>query len=344
MAQTTVTFKCANCGGELKWTPEKVAFECEYCGSVFTEDEVKENAPQEQQKEDIDFEEQTDVYTCKSCGAEIFCDHNTAATFCYYCHNPVSLTGRLTGALRPDKIIPFKLDRESAEKMFRQHCGKKKFLPFDFLSDSTLEKMTGLYVPFWMADVDVDARVTARSVKRISHSRGDRTYVTEKTFSHERGAKLVFKGVPADGSRKIDDDTMDAVEPFNYQELRDFDMSYLSGFFCDKYDVDKLEVLPRISSRVEDAALQYILNDLKTFGSVSVTDKRIRLVNTTWKYMLLPVWFMTYKYNGKIYNFALNGQTAKVAGRYPVSVGKLIGLVAAIMVIVTIAGTMIGGM
>ena len=46
--------------------------------------------------------------------------------------------------------------------------------------------------------------------------------------------------------------------------------------------------------------------------------------------MLLPVWFMTFDYNGRLWEYAINGQSGKVAGELPISKRKLIGFCAAI--------------
>ncbi len=331
---TTVSYKCPNCSGELKWSPDDQKYACEWCASLFTEEEVNQHQPQEQTQEDVNFSEDTDLYICSSCGASIFCDHNTAATFCYYCHNPVSLQGRLTGAYKPEKIIPFKLSREKAEEEFGNLVKKKWFLPFGFWGQSTLEKMTGIYVPFWIADSHVDAHVDATSIEKIERRHGDRVHVTERHYAHSRSAKMYYEGIPADGSKKIDDNIMDSIEPFNYADLKDFNMSYLSGFLCDKYDVDKAEVLPRIKDRIEKAATEKLLADITGPGAVVLTTKNVRLLDTKWHYMLMPVWFFTYKCRGKIYDFALNGQTGKAAGQYPVSIAKLFMLAAAITGIV----------
>ena len=45
---------------------------------------------------------------------------------------------------------------------------------------------------------------------------------------------MSYEKVPVDGSTKFDDDTMDSIEPFNYNELKQFNMSYLSGFLSEK--------------------------------------------------------------------------------------------------------------
>ena len=49
---------------------------------------------------------------------------------------------------------------------------------------------------------------------------------------------MAFDKIPADGSSKMDDAYMDAIEPFDYSGLVDFDAAYLSGYLADKYDVD----------------------------------------------------------------------------------------------------------
>ena len=185
-----------------------------------------------------------------------------------------------------------------------------------------------------MADPDIDISVTGSARTSTSHRRGDTTYVTERIYELSRSARMRFSGVPADGSKKIDDDIMDAIEPFNYKDLKDFDMSYLSDFFCDKYDVEKTEVMPRIKERVENSATELLKKDMTGYGPVTIKSRNIRFLATKWRYMLLPVWFFTFKYRGKVFSFALNGQTGKAAGRYPVSIGKLCILAAAVILLV----------
>ena len=51
---------------------------------------------------------------CPSCGAELVCDHATIAASCPYCDNPTVIRSRVAGALRPDLVIPFKLEKDAA--------------------------------------------------------------------------------------------------------------------------------------------------------------------------------------------------------------------------------------
>ena len=102
-----ITHKCPNCGGALTFDPSDQKFHCPYCFSIFTEQEVTDF--EEKQKEatmqheappvtdehsESPPENTMSLFLCPSCGAEIVTDETTAATYCYFCHNPVVLSGR----------------------------------------------------------------------------------------------------------------------------------------------------------------------------------------------------------------------------------------------------------
>lgn len=131
-----ISYKCPNCDGELLFDPSSGKYKCEYCLSTFSQQELDALNPAadtEQKEEDKTAEaEDAVIYTCPSCGAEIVTDDTTAATFCYFCHNPVILGGRLEGKYLPNKIIPFQIDKEEAEKRFLDYVKKKKFVPRSF--------------------------------------------------------------------------------------------------------------------------------------------------------------------------------------------------------------------
>lgn len=348
MADTVQQYKCPNCSAELRFNPKKQGFGCEYCGSFFTMEECKaaneemrvqerENAPRYDE-----FENGNNLYSCPSCGAEIIADVNTSATECYYCHNPVVLKGRLSGEYRPSKVIPFQLTRQDAEGIFRDWCKKRKFLPKSFVSDAQLTHMAGVYVPFWVADCRVDGKMRAVCKKVRSWSSGNYRYTETKEFDVYRSAVLDFNGIPADGASKIEDALMEAIEPFDYKKTKDFEMSYLSGFLSDKYDVNKGQVFPRVRNRAVNGSDQLLRSTMVGYDSVRVTQSDMQVLQTNWQYMLLPVWFMTYAYNGKQYSFAINGQTGKQAGTPPLDTGKLLLVCGIIWVASMILGALGG--
>ena len=160
-----ITHKCPNCGGALTFDPSDQKFHCPYCFSIFTEEEV--TAFEEKQKEaTMQTDEQRIVeetaspppentmslFLCPSCGAEIVTDETTAATYCYFCHNPVVLSGRLSGDFLPNKVLPFKIEKEEAVKQFLDWTKKKWFVPPYFFDQKQIEKLTGVYFPYWVVN------------------------------------------------------------------------------------------------------------------------------------------------------------------------------------------------
>ncbi len=357
------TYHCPNCGADLKFSPETQKFACEYCKGAFTEEELLQfwnkmggyaeepvedasavdtqpttSATQQEQEE---FNESTQLYSCPSCGAEIICEANTAAAFCYYCHNPVILKGRVDGQYRPSKVIPFAFNKDKATSIFNDWAKKKFFRPKDLLSNKQMEKLTGLYVPFWVADADTSTHFTAVGVKVRTWSSGNRDYTEKKRYSVVRDLDVQYTGVPADGSQKIEDQLMEAIEPFHYTDAKDFNMAYLSGFYADKYDVEKESLFPRIKQRMtaNNASLAKGSASYTSFENIQQWDK---INDWHWDYMLMPVWFMSFEYKGKIWEYAINGQTGKIAGQFPIAKGKLrtLGLAigAAIVAVIMLGG------
>lgn len=350
----TVNYSCPNCGGKLVFDAERQSFTCEWCMSDFTQENINEifgsgdNAPSVSDgtaSEELcrDFENGTGLYVCTSCGAEIIADDNTAATFCYYCHSPVALKGRLSGKYCPQKVIPFKISKEKAIDGFKEWCGKKLFLPSDFKSQATLEKITGMYAPYWLADCHVSASVIAEAKKVHTVTAGGYMVTTTEHFDVSRAAEMDYMGVPADGSKKLDDALMNSIEPYNYADLTDFSMSYLQGFCADKYDAEKADVLPMIKQRISNGAISALKDDIRGYDAVITKHESVRILKTDWHYMMLPVWFLSYDYRGEKYFYAMNGQTGKCSGHMPISKAKL-AIASVIGAVVGIGlGLLIGG-
>lgn len=345
-------YKCPNCSAELNFDPVSQQLKCDFCRSEFTMARIKEiyaELEQEMPAPDVtaaanqEFESHTNLYHCASCGADIMADDNTTATFCYYCHSPVILSGKLVGSFRPDRIIGFRLTRENAVDAFQKWVKKRYFVPSDFKSRQQMDKITGLYVPFWVADCDVRAEYSGIGKQVRSWTSGNYRYTETKEFSVERCAKVITRGIPADGESKIDDLLMESIEPYNYNDLKDFSMSYMTGFFADKYDVDKAAVFPRIRNRAIQAGNGVIQSSISGYSSVSALHQNYSVEKTNWQYIMLPVWFMTYNYKGQLYEFAINGQTGKLAGTPPLDKKKLRLFSALIALAVTILVFLFGG-
>ena len=333
-------YKCPNCGGSMEFDADAQKMKCPFCDSEFNVADLQQmDAGLDAQKPDsfewnctqteewgADDAEHMSVFVCKSCGGEIVGDDTTAATFCPYCGNPVVMTGRLSGAIKPNFVIPFKLDKDAAKKKLRDYIGKKRFAPSDFKSENKLEEIKGLYVPFWLFDSDTDAAVSFEGTQVRKWSDSSYDYTETSYFDVFRSGRMRFENIPVDGSEKMPDDLMESLEPFDFSQAVPFQTAYLSGFFADKYDVPMEQSIGRANERVKVSA-QNTLAATAT-GYVTLTPKftSVQVQNGLAKYALYPVWLLNTSYKGEKYTFAMNGQSGKFIGNLPVDKGKLAAL------------------
>ena len=323
-------YKCPCCNAGLVFGEETQQLKCEYCDNTFDIETVKVFNESNQDSQEFHWEvpdhqewSEEDCQTmrsfvCPSCGGEIISDETTAATFCPYCDNPTIMPGRLSGGMKPDALIPFKTSKEDAKTAFRNLCKGKPLLPKLFLQESQIDKITGIYVPFWLYDCSgsMDGSYKATRIHRWSDSRYH--YTKTDHFLLKRAADAAFVGIPMDGSSKMDDTFMESIEPFDYREIVNFDTAYLTGFYADKYDVPSENGEERIRQRVSNALDDQLQNTFLGYATVVPTAKQLNIRHSKARYVLLPVWILNTKYNGKIYTFAMNGQTSKMTGTFPV--------------------------
>ncbi len=339
-----VQYKCPACGAGLKFDAEKQDFKCEFCDSVFNEEDFfeKDNKLESEAETSANAEfENALLYVCPSCGAEVVTDETTAATTCYYCSNPIVLSGKLSGSLKPDYIIPFKMEKKDAINKFRELCAKKKFLPKDFISESRLEEIKGVYFPYWYVDCTANGSINAKSRHIRTWVVGDIKYTESTVKGHFRQGDMQIVNMPEAALKNKDRDILRYVCPFDGKDFVPFSMSYLSGFFAEKRDVEFSEIEEEINKKIRNLSSERLKNTINE-ANVSVTDGQINIGGKTSKYNLLPVWVLNYKHKDKNYIYALNAQTGKVYGELPVSKNKLIGLFAGVTCAVTALLSIVG--
>ena len=326
----TIEYKCPSCGGILEFDSSSQKMKCPYCESSFDIDSLNVNDEilYTQQADELDLnlpdshftdEESSSfgVYKCDSCGAEIIADDTTASTSCPYCNNVIILTGRLSGELKPDCIIPFKVDKKAAVEALRNHFKDKKLLPKVFTNENHLDEVKGVYVPYWLFDATATVDATYRMTKTRVWSDMRYQYTETSFYGGERRGTMDFLCVPADGSSQMDDTLMESLEVFDYSELTDFKTAYLAGYFANRYDVDSQKVSARIKERMSSSVNSAINNTVNGYQTVSRQSANLTLSNSRLHYALFPVWILNTTWRGKKYVFAMNGQSGKFVGDLP---------------------------
>lgn len=355
MADTTqvLEYKCPCCDAGLKFDGEAQQLHCEYCGNSFELEAVQALADVQEpahQTFDVDLagcEEWSDTdsrqlqtFHCTSCGGELTTDQQTAATFCPFCGNPTVLPGRVSGGLKPTAVIPFQKTKEDAKSAFLEMCKGKPLLPDDFTSENHIEKITGIYVPFWLFDCDADQKSRFRATRVHTWADSKYNYVRTDHYLVTRDARAEFVGIPVDGSSKMGDAIMESIEPFRYEDLAEFSTAYLTGFFADKYDVPADSCEGRIRERAGKTMDAKIAESTLGYASLMPMNRQQNIVNGKGRYVLLPVWMLHSVYKGNTYEFAMNGQTGKLTGTLPIDKRKALawffGVFAGVTAVVTL--------
>lgn len=357
MAAQITNYQCPACTGPLHFDGAVGKLVCDYCDSMFAVEEIealykdKEDAAsaamaQEESTQASaageEFEEyQTGetwgadaagmkAYNCPSCGAELICDATTAATSCPYCGNPTVVPGKFRDMLKPDYVIPFRLDKDAAVRALKKYYKGKKLLPKAFEDQNHIEEIKGVYVPFWLFNGRVEGDVSFRAVRTTAVTRGNERITTNEYFDVRRAGTLEYRRIPADASSKMPDEHMDAIEPFDYDELKPFSTAYLPGFLADVYDVSVDECGKRAQQRAVNTMGAMLQQTVKGYTTCSVSTSNYRIRKGRADYALMPVWLLSTRYNNKNYLFAMNGQTGKLIGDLPVSKGRFMAWFAGI--------------
>ncbi len=321
-------YKCPKCGGNIEFDSSIQKPKCPFCDSEFELDDLKafdselsEDKSEWQTKEEKWAENEAGngmkIFVCESCGGEVVTEETTAATRCPWCDNPIVVKGSVAGSLKPDFVIPFKLDKAAAKEGFKKHLSGKKFLPPVFIDENHMDEIKGIYVPFWLFDADAKAQFRFRGTKTRSWRSGDYRYTETLHFALVRDGEMCFDNIPVDGSKKMADDLMESVEPFDYSEMVSFETAYLSGFLADKYDVSAEDSMPRADKRIKQSATDEMMKTTRGYSGVTVQSSFVDVRKGTVSYALLPIWVMNTTWNGQRYIFAMNGQTGKFVGNLP---------------------------
>ena len=332
MAEIT-NYKCTSCGGSLKFSSTKQKLICTSCGTEFEVSEFDSTAAAsgevqyQAKKDEWDVHgEGLVVYECKNCGGEVVGDESMASTKCPYCENPIVISSKFEGSLRPDLVIPFKLNKKAAEQELRNHVNKIKLAPGAFKAGNHISEIKGVYVPFWLFDANVHASGRFEAEKIHKHSDSQYDYKETEFYDVYREGDMSFQNVPADASKQMNDSLMDSIEPYDVSAAVPYSSAYMAGYLANKYDVSVQECQPRADKRMEQTAKDLIRGQVKGYDAVHDKGGTFNKTSSAYKYALYPVWILNTMWNGNKYTFAMNGQTGKLVGDVPYSKGKFYGI------------------
>lgn len=285
------------------YDPERRKMHCPYCDGVETH--IKE--------------EKTGMEVCPNCGASIEAGDYRSAVKCEYCGNYIIFEERVEKEYRPRFILPFRIGKKAAVDKIAKSCGPRLFMPESFLSEASVKEMEGSYVPFWLYDMTADMCYSGTGTRIRTWVKGDTEYTETTWYQVNRELEVDFKSLPVDASIRMNDEIMDLMEPYQYEELTGFETEYMSGFLAEVYNQPAQELSPRAEQKARESAEVFLHRTLEHYSTVVCQQENVKMKNRAESYALLPVWWYRYRYRGKDYDFFVNGQTGKVIGKAPVS-------------------------
>lgn len=331
--------KCPNCTAPLRYDPASGKKICDFCGTVLEISEkpeapkkIRKPEAQEAEIEGFDFAglgeravaldaAQLPVYNCVSCGAEVLAAAEQFSLRCPYCGNNIILTDKVSGALRPNGLIPFRITPEQLPAAMAGFYKNRTLLPKDFFSESRMGKVTGVYVPFWVFDGGLSGRKQFYATKTRSYWKGKCEVTEYHNYELLRDVAIGFRGLPVDASSRLDDAMMDSLEPFDLSAQTEFRTDYLQGFTADRFDVAKEDISERALRRVQSSMKECIDRQVGA-GYLRAVETGGRLqAHINAQYLLFPVYTFQIHFKGETYDFTVNGQTGKVVGKLPMDAG-----------------------
>lgn len=275
-------------------------------------------------------------FQCNSCGGEIIGSPDMVSARCPWCNNNFVATGQLTSTRVPDRMIPFAMTKEQALEAFKANMKGLKLIPREFKQVS-VDDIQGVYVPYWLYDATVAGEGNFSCENLRTWTDSDYEYTQHQEYQVYRSANVAFLDVPVAGTTKVTDKLTESIEPFDYTKSVAFSPAYLTGFMTNKYDVEAQDANPRALERMKDSTEEVLRNSISGYDTVSTINTSIQPAFGELEYVFLPMWLMNVDFQGKNYNYAMNGQTGKFVGTFPVSErkywGGLIGIAIPIAII-----------
>lgn len=318
-------YKCRNCGGNVIYSPQHKRMYCAHCEGIDSEEPASGGG----------------VTQCVNCGAPLTVRNFQSAGKCEHCGCYQIFEERVSGQFTPHLILPFTISRQEAERKLTTEFGGRTFAPSSFLSRATIQKMEGMYVPFFMYDYHVNYDWSGRGTKVRKWRSGDTEYTETSHYYINRSMEADFARIPVDASNMMDDKRMDLIEPYDYFALEAFQMKYMSGFFGEMYNQGSDQLEPRAHRKVERDSEELMQQSITGYSSVKPEHRNLYVNQKAVDYALMPVWVYDYTYRDQNYTFYVNGQTGKVVGETPISKAKMVGYTASVCGLTMLIGQII---
>ena len=285
---------CPSCGAPAYYDIKNRIYNCSYGGNTVGIDRAnsdhkgfREIQRRKLNKDIKNFELQK--AECTGCGAKLVFEKGDAIANCDFCGRSLVRSAFANADNIPELIIPFKITADEAKSILSGWCEKNHRKKEAGAISEKLNDLAGYYLPYELVRGPVDCSVFRVDGGSIYECGGfvDRVFVN--------------------CSKKLDNQVLDATEPFDLDELVEFDYSYVAGHRVKTRDISEDQLIKRVDVEVGEDYKPVIQKTLEAKAvNVNVhTGDALRMP------ILLPIYYLSF--GG--YMAAVNGQTGKVRVR-----------------------------
>lgn len=344
----TVIVKCDNCGANMVFDPATQMLKCPHCesakdfkkGENFQELDILTAFSQGEE-----WKDDSSVYRCENCGAVVVLKMGETATKCPYCETSHVVKSNEIAGLKPNALYPFTVTTESARENAKKYVKSRWFAPKKFKKNLLADNFKGVFQPGFTFDSTTQSSYVGKIGKRHTRvvgsgkNRRTQTYIVWRSIS---GTHLDdFNDVLINGDSTYSQTTLNKIMPYSESNLKEYSNDYLTGYMAKRSNRDIKDCWVDAKSQMDEVIKRHILSkynyDVISYINVSTTHS-----NVTYKYVLIPIYLLNYRYNKKLYTMHINGNTGKVTGKTPVSPWKVllaVGIGLAIFCLIALAFT-----
>jgi predicted RNA-binding Zn-ribbon protein involved in translation (DUF1610 family) len=352
--QRIAQFQCPNCGSaDVGYSADAKKLQCTHCKHTWELESSRDKIVERRLGDTFDADAlikgwgiETQLVHCQACGSATSVPNEQVNISCVFCGSTAVNTEAMDSrVIRPSGILPFTYPQKEALKVFQNWISEGVFHPNDITALASLDKINGVYLPFWTYDAFTESSWTAEAgfhyYEDISTTDAEgkiQTRQEQKTNWVAVGGyyEKFFDDVLVIASKGVSQADISAISPFPLEEVVNYDHQYIVGWDCEVYQKDVKEGFAT-ADKIMDVFIQNECGKkikADTFRNLAVATRKHGL---TFKHILLPIWIATYHYNGKGYQFIVNGNSGKIHGEKPFSPWKIALAVTAIIGLIIMA-------
>ena len=294
MGKEILNISCPTCGSSAKFDIVHQIYKCTSCGGNVEVEKARQDKLEFQENQRKRLEESAKDYSMSTtsgtgCGATLVFEKDEAISNCTFCGRSLVRKDYVFDDKIPKNIIPFAVTKDEAEKLLIKWCDENKDKPEAIYFKKRIKDLKGYYLPYEMVRGPVKCKVSKTGEFDDFYASG---YLNDEFVNC---------------SSQMDNRVLDCMEPFNLDNLQEFDFSYVAGQRIKISDIDEKEIDNRLDNETSE---NYRGGMAKIWGTKSLTihSKVDKVVNI---HVLLPVYYIS----GKKSIVAINGQTGKISVR-----------------------------